>query len=78
MLFCDLSNNLCVFEGFENDSSSTKDENNVGSHGASGSSVGIKVVIVCLGGCFCFLLAFIQDMAEKEERRATCSSSKAV
>ena len=54
MLFCDLSNNLCVFEGFENDSSSTKDENNVGSHGASGSSVGIKVVIVCLGGCFFF------------------------
>uniref|UniRef100_A0A7N2RDW3 Uncharacterized protein n=1 Tax=Quercus lobata TaxID=97700 RepID=A0A7N2RDW3_QUELO len=33
---------VLIEDGFENDSSSTKDENNVGSHGASGSSVGIK------------------------------------
>ena len=74
MLFCDLSNSLCVFEGFANDSPSTKDENNAGSHGASGSSVGIKIVIVCLGlvavFAFAVLLFKIWQKKKREEQHA--------
>ncbi|KAK7822270.1 hypothetical protein CFP56_036605 [Quercus suber] len=60
--------------GFANDSPSTKDENNAGSHGASGSSVGIKIVIVCLGlvavFAFAVLLFKIWQKKKREEQHA--------
>ncbi|KAL4594445.1 hypothetical protein ACB098_12G016000 [Castanea mollissima] len=66
-LFCLIS--LQFISGFANDSPSTKDENNAGSHGASGSSVGIKIVIVCLGLVAVFGFAvFLFKIWQKKKR----------
>ncbi|GMY07855.1 Elongation factor [Fagus crenata] len=65
---------LQFITGFANDSSSSKSENNVGSHGASSSSVGVKVVIVCLGlvavVAFAVLLFKIWQKKKREEQHA--------
>ncbi|KAB1210900.1 hypothetical protein CJ030_MR6G019696 [Morella rubra] len=61
------------FVGFANDPSSTK-ENNAASHGGSSGSVGVKVLILCLGLVavvgFGLLLFKIWQKKKKEEQHA--------
>ncbi|KAF5479444.1 hypothetical protein F2P56_000263 [Juglans regia] len=65
---------LHFIPGLANDPSSTKNENKAASHGASSGSVGLKVVIVCLGLVvfvgFAVLVFKIWKKKKREEQHA--------
>lgn len=69
-----MANENCVLEGLDNNPSDAKHENEDVNHHASRSSVGLRIIIICLGMvtviAFCVFLFKLWQRKKREEQHA--------